>query len=671
MKVLKNKSVQSFLVHLSSLMALEIIFRLLNGYTVFTFSLVRVFLFSGILSIIISFLISFLKPKKMAIVNLIIIFVYSLYIFIQVGYLNYMGTYMSTSVSSQFGAITSYIPEFIKSLKPSYYFLFTPFIFYLLLNIAINIYLNRNLKAFMIKRRYTHENAIMLITSMIGILTFSMLYYNFLDDRYMQAEQAVSLIQLFKNGDQPSLYVKEFGIMPYSLIDLKNKALPSENITLNPESDLSLAVNETREYDDQLWLDLIAKEKNSTLNSLNNYFINNTITSTNDKTGIFKNKNLIVIMMESVNDIIENPEYFPNFNYLMNNGWNFTNHFSPRSNCPTSNNEFSSLTGLYADANICTANIYSDNTYFNSLFNLFNDAGYYTNSFHNYNNKYYNREIYHPNMGSQKYHNAEDMGLTINPYDYEWTSDEDMIKYFLTTIDDEVPKGKKFMSYLITVSSHSSYQYESKYGDMYLDMTEDTDYSMPIRRYLSKLKVVDNAIGLLMKGLKEKGILDDTVIVLYGDHYPYSLGDDLLSEVLDRSLEGYERERTPLVIYNSKITPEEMDGYTSYLNLTPTLANLFDLDFDPRLYVGEDYFSKEFSGIVTLPDLSWRNEDLYYESTTGEVTYYTDKTYTPEQIKAINQKIYNKNNASLLAIRYNYFAYLEKEVNNKEKEVES
>ena len=90
-----------------------------------------------------------------------------------------------------------------------------------------------------------------------------------------------------------------------------------------------------------------------------------------------------------------------------------------------------------------------------------------------------------------------------------------------------------------------------------------------------------------------------------------------------------------------------------------------------RRSVGEDYFSKEFSGIVTLPDLSWRNEDLYYESTTGEVTYYTDKTYTPEQIKAINQKIYNKNNASLLAIRYNYFAYLEQALKNKEKEVES
>lgn len=669
MKFLKNKMALSFIIQLFSLMFIEITFRLINDYTIFNYSLLRVFLFSVILSTIISYLTSSLKPKIMIIVNLMIMFVYSLYTFIHIGYLNYMGTYMSTSMSSQFGAITSYIPEFIKSLKPVYYCEFIPFLTFFLVSIIIFNYNKNNISFFKIKKRYTHESAIKLLTAMISILSFSMLYYNFLSDHYMQGEQAISLLDLFKTGSQPALYVKEFGIMPYTIIDLKNKIVPSEELTLVSNNNLALALNNTREYDDSSWLELISKENDDNLNSLNNYFISNTVTSTNSKTGLFKDKNLIVIMMESVNDVIDNPEYFPNFAFLKNNGWSFTNHLSPRSNCPTSNNEFSSLTGIYANPNICTANVYEDNTYFESLFNLFNKAGYYTNSFHDYYDKFYDREIYHPNMGSQNYHGAEEMGIEVSDYDYP--SDIDMMNYYLETLDSEIPKGKNFMSYIVTVSSHGSYQYPSVTGDMYLDMTEDTDYSIYTRRYLSKLKVLDNALGVLLDGLKEKGILDDTVIVLYGDHYPYTLSDELINEVLDRSLDSYERERTPLVIYNSNLKAEEFTDYTSFMNLTPTLANLFALNFDPRLYLGEDYFSSEYDGIVVFPDLSWINNDMYYESTTGEVTYFTDKTYTSEEIKKINQKIYNKNNASLLAIRYNYFAYLEKALKNIEKEVDS
>ena len=670
MKLLKNKMLQSFSIQLWSLLLIEIIFRLINGYPVFNYSLLRVFLFSAILATIISYLTSSLKPKKMIIINLILVFIYSFYSFIQIGYLNYMGSYMSTAVSSQLGAVSSYIPEFIKSLKPIFYCEFIPFTILLILIVIISKFNNKKTSLFHLKKHYTHENTIMLITAMIGVLSSGMLYYNFLDDRYMQDEQAISLRKLFASGSQPGLYIKEFGIMPYSIIDLKNKIVPSE-VTLDTAQDTFIAVNETRKFDDSSWLEVIANENDSILNSLNNYFISQPISSTNDKTGFFKDKNLIVIMMESVNDIIDNPEYYPNFAYLKNNGWYFANHFSPRSNCPTSNNEFSSLTGLYADSNICTANIYEDNTYYESLFNLFNNAGYYANSFHNYYNKYYDREIYHPNLGSDKYHNASDMGLEISDFDYDWTSDVDMMEYYLQTLDSEVPRGSNFMSFIITVTSHGSYEYPSLYGDMYLDMTENTDYSMPIRRYLSKLKVVDNALGTLIDGLKAKDLLDDTIIVLYGDHYPYNLGDDLLKEVLTRDIDNYERERTPLIIYNPGLEKQEFTEYTSYLNLTPTIANLFALDFDPRLYVGEDYFSDEFAGIVTFPDLSWLNKDLYYESTTGEVTYFSDKTYTSEEIKQINQKIYNKNNASILAVRYNYFAYLEDALKKYEKEVES
>ena len=63
-------------------------------------------------------------------------------------------------------------------------------------------------------------------------------------------------------------------------------------------------------------------------------------------------------------------------------------------------------------------------------------------------------------------------------------------------------------------------------------MTDGTGFPTDVRRFMSKLKIVDNALGILLEGLENKGILDDTVIVFYGDHYPYGISKDDLNKVL-------------------------------------------------------------------------------------------------------------------------------------------
>ena len=74
-----------------------------------------------------------------------------------------------------------------------------------------------------------------------------------------------------------------------------------------------------------------------------------------------KDKNLIVIMMESTNDIFKNADYYPNFQRILNGGWYFENNYSPRNSCATMNNEFSGMTSLYSIYNTCTASKYKSN----------------------------------------------------------------------------------------------------------------------------------------------------------------------------------------------------------------------------------------------------------------------------------------------------------------------
>ena len=105
---------------------------------------------------------------------------------------------------------------------------------------------------------------------------------------------------------------------------------------------------------------------------------------------------------------------------------------------------------------------------------------------------------------------------------------------------------------------------------------------------------------------------------------------------------------------------------TSYINLLPTLANLFDLDYDARFYMGEDILSKDYVGRVVFNDSSWIDDIAFYDALNSKITYLGDKTYTTEEIQKINQTIYNKKEMSRLAITTNYFAYLEKALKERE-----
>lgn len=658
MKIFRNRTIINYIVLTISLCLIEIIFRLISHTTVFNLAFIRSFLGISILTIILGYLNSLLKPRFNAILNCLIVFIAGIYVWIQLGFNAYIGVYMSANSSSQLGAVTDYIKDFLASITAIDYLVFIPFILLIILYLVYFKIIRHKLNHKLFTYKYYKLVSTCLMLILLGASIGS--YYLFLGDKFIEDDyQTITNKELFLTASNSGLCVREFGIIPFAFIDLKSKFINNDHIidlTINtPPNNNS---ESDRQFDDRAWQTLISEEKNKTYNTLNNYFINTNITNRNEMTGLFEDKNVIVIMMESVNDIIMNPEYFPNFYKMASEGWYFENNYSPRNSCATGNNEFSALTGLYSIYNNCTTNTYYNNKYFTAMFNLFNRKGYTTNSFHDYSDAYYYRTKYHPNMGSGHYYSAGRLGMKVYPYYGGWASDEELMEKYLGIIDT-IKQDKPFMSYITTVSSHQPYTVSSPFGDMYLDMTKDTDYSMTIRRYLSKLKVVDNALGILLEGLEERGILDDTVIVMFGDHYPYGIPINTLKEVLTRDLTDYENEKVPLVIYNSQMESKKYSTYTSYLNLTPTLANLFNLDYDPRLYMGEDIFNKDYKNIVVFADTSWKNDLAYYDASTGKITYFTDFKYTASEIKNINQVISNEMRISTLAIKNNYFNYLD------------
>jgi len=661
----------NFLFNFILLFLVEIIFKIVNYFKIIDWSSLRIIISTIIISLIISIIEYFIPRKIHKYINCIVVFVASLYALAQSGFNNYIGVYMSLGTSSQFGAVVDYIREFIFSFKWYYYFIITPFIISLIYYILFAKKINKkfklddkNFKLKKINKRFILEKSALALGTIIILCG---LYFTTLVMPFMQNKlQTISNRKLFNNPNVPSIAIKQFGVTEFGILDVKNYFIPS-----NDNVDYSLEINKeiennNRTFDDTKWEELIAKEDNETLNNLNKYFISNNITDINEYTGMFKDKNLIVIMLESVNDIIINEEDYPNFYKMYSEGWHWKNNYSPRNSCATGNNEMSGMISLYSIYNTCTANNYKNNTYFQSIFGLFNqNTNYYTFSAHDYSAHYYDRETIHTNMGSNEYYDVEDLGIDWSSLYRNWASDEDFMKEVLNIIDNV--ESEHFMSWLTTVTSHQPYSISSIEGDKYLNLYEDLDIKTELKRYKSKLKILDDGLGVLLDGLEQKGILDDTVIVMFGDHYPYGLSTNTINSVLDYDVSvDYEAERVPFVIYNSQMESKTFKEYTSYINILPTIANLFDLDYDPRLYVGTDVLSEEYKSMVVFADGSWKNEKAYYNASKGSVDYFTEETYSLEELQEINKKIEMQMNMSSLAIKNNYFNYLYNSLNDKE-----
>lgn len=642
---------------------IEVLFRAISGFALLDYATLRIFLSSFILSLIITFLSSLTKRKWLRnTINLLFIFVYTIYTWLQIGFINYLGVYISFNTTSQFGAVKDYIFDFLMSFKFVYYTIFCPFV------ASVLYYLVLTRKKTYNKLRLNFKT--LLILPVLALSIFG--YYKTLTLKFMQNDlQIKSNEKLFVNPDVPTVAVNQFGTVTFGILDLKTFLFPieeeEESFEVNKEEN-----NEPVNREVSPALEEIAQnETNKKYSNLNNYFLSQKVTDFNEYTGMFEGKNVVVVLMESVNEAIINEEYYPNFYKLYSEGWHWNNNYSPRNSCATGNNEFSAMTGLYSIYNTCTSNVYRKNTYFESIFGLFNDKGYTTTSMHNFVEWYYYRKTIHPNMGS-KYYGADKLGIKTAGYYGEWPSDVEFFEKAMNIVlndDSDAP----WMTWLTTVTSHQPYSTSSTYGDLYKDDFKKLGYSTPVSRYLSKLKVLDEAFGLMLQKLEEAGELENTVIVALADHYPYGLNKSQVGEMIKHDLTDYDIEKTPLVIYSPGMTPQSFDDYSSYVNVVPTVANIMNLDYDPRLYMGSDLLSEDYESRVVFADGSWKNEYAYYNASTSKMKYYGEEVYTSEEILAINNKVSLQISMSSAAIKNNYFNYLEKKIdeyNEAHKEIE-
>ena len=480
---------------------------------------------------------------------------------------------------------------------------------------------------------------------------------------FINKENTYSAYNLYYNINSEMKTVETFGLYTYTRLDIKRvlfgfeeKLSTIDEPDIPTEEDPKDPIEEITYNEIEIDFDsLIANESNETIKSMLEYFKNTEATNKNEYTGMFKGKNLIFLLAEGFNMIAVDPELTPTLYKLTHEGFVFNNFYSPVF-LSTTGGEFQATTGLIPTQSVLSDWKKLEPTISYGLGNAFSKLGYTANGYHNWTYTYYSRQKTMETLGFNSY-----MGCGNGMEDLincSWLpSDVDMINATLPLYQDSTP----FVTYYVTVSGHAPYAYNSTGNSIALkniDLVKDLPYSNNVKAYLATQIELDLALESLISGLEDAGILEDTVIALVGDHYPYTLTIDEINEISDYDRdEIIEVNRSNFIIWNSEAETIEVDKVGSQIDVLPTLLNLFGVEYDSRLIVGKDILS-DAPGIAIFSNRSWVSDYGTYKNGKFTLKEGMKLENINEYVSSINNLVSNRFTLSANIIKYNMYDYL-------------
>ncbi|MDD6159693.1 MAG: sulfatase-like hydrolase/transferase, partial [Oscillospiraceae bacterium] len=388
---------------------------------------------------------------------------------------------------------------------------------------------------------------------------------------------------------------------------------------------------------------LEAAAQTDTFKAMHRYFGSLTPSQQNEYTGYFKDKNLIFLTAEAFSPYAISEELTPTLYRLSHEGFVFNNFYQPNWTMSTIGGEFANTTGIIPMWGVQgkTSYAYSKNVSMPiSLAWQLQKQGYVTPAWHNHTYTYYGRDGYLTNLGYD--YKGVGNGLTL-PSNLWPNSDLEMMKATVDGyVDDYVNNGTKFHAYYMTVSGHCNYNWGGNAMSRKNREIAQAAYpnaSEAVQAYIACNLELEYAMEYLVTRLEEAGIADDTVIVMAADHYPYGMvtdDGDFYKELSGRddTEKDTSRYRNSLILWcGSMEEPVVVDTPCSAIDIVPTLANLFGLEYDSRLYSGRDIFAENYEvseASTCMPLVIFANTGYGNSWITAAGTYEAStKTFTP------------------------------------------
>ena len=431
--------------------------------------------------------------------------------------------------------------------------------------------------------------------------------------------------------------VDSFGVYVYQLDDFVQSLKPTFNNIFGHDK----ALREVKEY----------------------YEENRTVQSVNDYSGIFKGKNVITIHAESLQAFtiglsFNGQEVTPNLNKLVSKGMYFNNFYAQVGVGTSSDSEFTYATSLLP-ANNGTVFVNYFNNKYATIQKMMHDEGYYVFSMHGNVGDFWNRDTMHINMGYDKFYSRssfvidEEYGLGL--------SDESFFRQVVPMIKDiSTSLNKPYYGTLITLTNHTPWRDTELFSDYDLTMTTEIDGEEVVRDYLEgtmmgnyikSVNYMDKAIGKFISDMDDEGLLDNTVIVIYGDHdarlgkkqfnYMYNY-DPVNDRLLTEDDPGYKEfndydyelsKKVPYIIWTKDMDKGmEIDTPMGMIDASVTLGNM--LGVYNKYALGKDIMNiSKSDGIVVFKDGSYITDKVYYSAKNGEVYTISNGVISDDYLK--------------------------------------
>lgn len=623
---------------------LEIIYKFFIMKDLLTTNTFSVVLFSIPWIIIFTIITSIFNEKVNKILTIVFSFLIVLITLAQIVYYNFYNSMFSfLSLTTGTGQVMQFyvmIASVIARIWYIFAIILIPYILFLIFKNKLFNFKKNNLK-------FLISYLLIFILSFLGIVLVIS----------KNNEGFYSLKRLIFKTHAPMLTIDKTGLFTMEMIDIEryifgfNEEIYSEQINVNNEEEKVPEIKIEYNTTDIDFDKLINDETDDKIKSMHVYFKNTAPSNKNEYTGMFKDKNLIFITAEAFDTIAIDEKLTPTLYKIANNSFIFKNYYQPLYPVSTSDGEYMNLNSLIPKEGVWSFKQTSKISMPYGIGNMFNKEGYVSYGFHNHNYNYYDRQKSHKNIGLKYYGCGNGLEKKMNCKHWP-NSDKEMIDATTSYYIDK----DKFMTYYMTVSGHLNYNFSgNNMAYRNKNKVKNLKYSTAIKAYLATQIELDKSIEKLLQVLEEKGKLNDTLIVIAPDHYPYGLTTKQMNEIstIDRN-DKFEKFHTTLIMYNPNIEKTVVDKVISSLDILPTIYNLYGLTFDSRLLMGRDIFSNN-EHIVILSDRSWITDKGKYNSVTKEFTSTTNEEIEEDYIDRINMIVNQRYGMSSLIIDNNYY----------------
>lgn len=643
-KTLQNSKINLFIVYFVSIFYLETLFKIYKYGHVFNVGTIYIFSFSMVIAFVCTLLTTMFKEKVNKFIYYILLSLITVLFLVQFvfsGLFSTLFSFASLGLADQAADFINIILDFLLH-NFGWLLLF-------LMPIFISIIIRKKIN---FSKTTKHKLAI----NICGIISYYLISLLLLipgkDDLY-------SAYSFYFKINDATLAADKLGVITTMRLDLARWITGFEenniiNNELEEEKDESLNAIEYNKLD--IDFETLSKtETNKSLKQLAEYFKTTSATEKNEYTGMFKDKNLIFILAEGFNEIAVDKELTPTLYKLTHEGFIFNNFYSPVF-LSTTGGEFQAMTGLIPSQQILSSWKKNNKQLLFSLGHVFNNLGYNINAYHNWTYSYYSRQITMPTLGFNNYLACRNglqnyMNCEVFP-----TSDVDLMK---TTSPMYISDQNKFMTYYITLSGHAEYNFVGNYiAKKNQSLVNHLNYSTPIKAYLATQIELDKSLETLISNLEEAGVLDDTVIALVGDHYPYTIDINTINEISTYKKDGVvEVNKSNFILWNNGMTPVEVNKVGSQIDVLPTLLNLFGIEYDSRLIVGKDILSNS-EGLAIFSNRSWVSDKGTYFANTKKFVPKEGNEIPDDYVEKVNNDVANKYTISKLLVDNNYYKYI-------------